>query len=66
MPSGNSSVWPPTSTDDHFDTAAEMTSTEGGWDSNTTEGSHETPRYPVRQRRPPSHPKDYVSSEDIP
>ena len=47
MPSGDSSVQPPTSTDDHFDTAAEMTSTEGDSDSNTIEGFHETPRYPV-------------------
>jgi len=66
MPSGNPSVQPPSSTNDHFDTAAETTATEESSHSNATEGSHGTSRYPIRQRRPPSRHKDYVSSPDIP
>jgi len=38
MSSSNPSVQPPTSTNDHFDNAAEMTATEESSHSNTTEG----------------------------
>ena len=66
MPSGNPPVQPPTSTDNNFDSAAETTSAEESSHPNTTEVSHGTSSYPVRQRRPPSYHKDYVSSQDIP
>ena len=45
-------------------TAAEMPSTEEASEPDSTD-SQETRRYPVRQRRPPSHLKDYISSQDI-
>ena len=70
MHNGNSSVESPTSTDDQCDTAAQMPATEEVSDPNSTNSqdssdSQETRRYPVRQRRPPSHLKDYVSSQEI-
>jgi len=39
---------------DHFDTAAEMTTTEESSHSNATEGFYGTPRYHIQQRRLPS------------
>jgi len=52
------------------DIAAEMPATEELRDPNNTNSqdssdSQEIHRYPVYQRRPPSHLKEYVSSQEI-
>jgi len=72
MPSDDSAVQPPTpeqsvNVDTQFSGQSESVVPQGQeiTDPDVTEESTEAPRYPTRQRRPPSRFKDFVDSQGM-